>query len=79
MFCFPSQILGWFEGFAAFQAIHFAARGNQPAKWAHPLGYELGVTRFLSGHFLCQSRNPRKRTANAGKQSIKLGHHGFYS
>jgi hypothetical protein len=76
---FPCQFLSWFEGFAAFQAIQFAPRRNQPAKWAHPLGHELGAWRFLSGHFLCQASHKRKRTADPGKELIKLGRHDFSS
>lgn len=37
------QFLGWVEGFAAFQAIHFAARRDQPAKWANPMWRELAL------------------------------------
>jgi hypothetical protein len=78
-FSFPCAFLSRFEGFAAFQAIHFAARGNESTKWAHPLWRELLLSWFHSYQLFCQSRHEPKRTADAGKELIKRRHHGFNS
>ena len=71
------QFLSWFEGFAAFQAIHFAPRSDQPTKWANPLWRELVFSWFHSCQLFCQSKHEPKRTADAGKELIGRTHRGL--
>jgi len=73
------RFLSRFEGFAAFQAIRFAARGNESAKWAHPLWRELVLLSLCSYQPFCQCRHKPKRTADTGQELIQRSHHGFNS
>ena len=69
------QFLGWVEGFAAFHAIHFAARRDQPAKWANPVRRELALWRISSCQLFCQGGQEPKRSADAGKELIQRRDH----
>jgi hypothetical protein len=78
-FSFLCQFLSWFEGLAAFQAIQFAARRDQPAKWANTLWREILVARLQPCQLFCQSRQEPKPIADTGKELMKRRRHGFNS
>lgn len=61
-------LLSWFEGFAAFEAVSFGARGDESTEWAHAIARGLVVAWLRARQFRQQRRQERKRAAETGKE-----------